>query len=378
MVEANTILGHYIYHYRWVTKRGSDGSSVTYEVLQDKITLARWERLESSLKHLYELKNITEDDLNLARTAVYEAAEGFQHQAVWLRWLIDQYGGENGDYGFVSGAMVPENLKQYFLEAQSKYGIPWWFLAALCFVESSFDPNKVNGIGAFGLGQFLPATWNQEAPRAGFSPAEMYMWDPRAQVLTAAQYLWDLGLKNVNWDATGTWRRASLPVLAFYGGYGYDTESASGYAEKIWTIAEQFQNARAVWPVPGCSIITSPFGYRDLGGREFHHGIDIGCPVGTRVVSASAGIVDHVGWENPNNHEQGYGYWIRIKDGSHAYIYGHLQPGTATVKVGDHVQPGQPISQSGNTGRSTGPHLHFGVLDLRTERYIDPLTVVQP
>jgi murein DD-endopeptidase MepM/ murein hydrolase activator NlpD len=94
-----------------------------------------------------------------------------------------------------------------------------------------------------------------------------------------------------------------------------------------------------------------PFGG---GHTEFHPGIDIGVDVGTTVSAAAAGKVIIVGWVS------GYGNYIAIDHGGGISTgYGHLS--SFFVSVGQEVQRGQAIGASGNTGRSTGPHLIFEV-----------------
>jgi murein DD-endopeptidase MepM/ murein hydrolase activator NlpD len=111
-----------------------------------------------------------------------------------------------------------------------------------------------------------------------------------------------------------------------------------------------------VWPLSG--PITSPFGMRlnpfGGGNTEFHPGIDIGVAVGTAVAAAAAGRVIIAGWVS------GYGNYIAIDHGDGISTgYGHLS--SFYVAVGQEVQRGQAIGASGNTGRSTGPHLIFEV-----------------
>ncbi|GEM_PF-6861263 len=116
------------------------------------------------------------------------------------------------------------------------------------------------------------------------------------------------------------------------------------------------QSGEMMWPVSG--PITSPFGMRlnPFGGGnwEFHPGIDIGVPEGTSVVAAASGRVIIAGWVS------GYGNYIAIEHGGGISTgYGHLSE--IYVQVGQEVKQGQVIGASGNTGRSTGPHLIFEV-----------------
>jgi murein DD-endopeptidase MepM/ murein hydrolase activator NlpD len=104
-----------------------------------------------------------------------------------------------------------------------------------------------------------------------------------------------------------------------------------------------------VWPVLG--PVTSPFGWR--WGR-MHEGIDIGAASGTPIRAAAAGTVIYAGWLG------GYGNLTVIDHGGGiATAYGH-QSGIAAGN-GAYVAQGQVIGYVGNTGHSTGPHLHFEV-----------------
>jgi len=122
---------------------------------------------------------------------------------------------------------------------------------------------------------------------------------------------------------------------------------------------------RFIWPLTG--EIVSTFGWRIhpvLQFRHHHDGIDIDVPEGTTVVAAAAGLVSFVG------EEEGYGTMLVL---SHAddYItaYGHLS--RVFVYSGQFVEAGQPIAESGNTGISSGPHLHF---EVRNHEFpIDPM-----
>lgn len=110
-------------------------------------------------------------------------------------------------------------------------------------------------------------------------------------------------------------------------------------------------------PISG-GRLSSNFGRRSAptrGASTYHKGIDWATPVGTAVVASSAGTVVRAGWGS------GYGYvvYINHQDGRQTR-YGHLSK--VLVKVGQTVSQGEKIALSGNTGRSTGPHLHFEIL----------------
>lgn len=99
---------------------------------------------------------------------------------------------------------------------------------------------------------------------------------------------------------------------------------------------------------------------------DFQYAIDWNMPVGTPVHAARGGIVvgvkDSYSEGGPNRKYQNSANYVMIKhsDGTIGE-YAHLQRGSAKVKVGDEVQEGQLLAASGNTGFSSGPHLHFFV-----------------
>ncbi len=111
------------------------------------------------------------------------------------------------------------------------------------------------------------------------------------------------------------------------------------------------------WPVPASSKISSPFGYRihpTLGIKKLHTGIDIAVKSGNKVVAANAGKVIKAAWNNS------YGYMVMVDHGGGIVtLYAHNS--SLKVSTGDSVTRGQTLALSGNTGRSTGPHVHFEV-----------------
>lgn len=109
-------------------------------------------------------------------------------------------------------------------------------------------------------------------------------------------------------------------------------------------------------PISG-GRLSSGFGPRKApmkGASSNHPGIDWSTPVGTSVVASCGGTVSKAGWAS------GYGYCVFIEheDGKQTR-YGHLSK--VLVKAGQKVKQGEKIALSGNTGNSTGPHLHFEI-----------------
>lgn len=108
--------------------------------------------------------------------------------------------------------------------------------------------------------------------------------------------------------------------------------------------------------LPVDCAISSPFGMRwspfVAGVRQMHYGVDIACYEGTPVPATKAGIVTYVGYDS------GYGNRVEITHaGGWLTLYGHNN--RILVKVGQAVQKGDIIALSGNTGASTGPHIHY-------------------
>ena len=121
-----------------------------------------------------------------------------------------------------------------------------------------------------------------------------------------------------------------------------------------------FVGGNKVWPCPASTRITSPYGGRNTGipgASTNHKGIDIGCPVGSSVVSVLDGKVMFTGYNSAR------GYYIMVDHGGGVVtLYQHCSKGSFKASVGDKVKAGQTIVLSGNSGIGSGPHLHFEVL----------------
>ncbi len=109
------------------------------------------------------------------------------------------------------------------------------------------------------------------------------------------------------------------------------------------------------WPIEGPHPVTSGFGYRvhpTLKTRRFHNGIDLGVPIGTPVVSPQQGEVAAVATDKTS------GTYV-IVDHGHGVRTTYCHLSEAVVAGGAAVDRGTLLAKSGNTGRSTGPHLHY-------------------
>ncbi len=115
--------------------------------------------------------------------------------------------------------------------------------------------------------------------------------------------------------------------------------------------------------------ISSLFGYRRhpiLKTQKFHGGVDYAAPRGTAIFASGNGRVEMARYVN------GYGNYVKIRHNSeYETAYGHMQRFASGIRPGVSVRKGQIIGYVGNTGRSTGPHLHFEIL--RYGQRINPL-----
>lgn len=119
--------------------------------------------------------------------------------------------------------------------------------------------------------------------------------------------------------------------------------------------------------IPGYGRISSGFGYR-MWDKKMHNGVDISMSVGDTVRVVLPGVVERISTE-----PGGYGNYVIVRhSGGMETRYAHLS--STLVTLGQTVAANQPIALSGNTGRSTGPHLHFEARFNGTP--VDPMTVL--
>lgn len=131
-------------------------------------------------------------------------------------------------------------------------------------------------------------------------------------------------------------------------------------ASSDWYDAEGRTARRALMrtPIAGARL-SSGFGYRRhpvLGFGRMHQGIDFAAPVGTPIFAAGDGTVRQA------NYSGGYGFAVKIAHSGELHtLYGHMSRFASGIRPGVRVRQGQIIGYVGNTGLSTGPHLHFEV-----------------
>jgi len=162
-------------------------------------------------------------------------------------------------------------------------------------------------------------------------------------------------------------------------GYGYDeigkkvAYTVTGKKKVVYTRRIKGRKRGSRFGMPLRHIrVTSSFSYRRwhpiLHRYRPHHGTDFGARRGTPLLAVNNGKVIYAGWM------RGYGRVVKIKHaGGYVSLYAHQS--RIRVKRGQYVKKGQIIGYVGSSGRSTGPHLHFGLM--KNGRWIDPMKVLR-
>ena len=139
------------------------------------------------------------------------------------------------------------------------------------------------------------------------------------------------------------------PELDIYA-EGWESDKVNAYRDSDIPATKVLDVSKYYMPIEG--RITSRYGYRPRF-RRMHYGIDLGLSVGDTVRAAFSGKVRLTKYER-----RGYGFYVIVRhDNGMETVYGHLS--RFLVKPDQRVEAGQPIALGGNTGHSTGPHLHF-------------------
>ena len=124
----------------------------------------------------------------------------------------------------------------------------------------------------------------------------------------------------------------------------------------------------AFWYSSGFGRRTHPLTKR----REFHQGLDIKTRAGVPVIAVADGTVVQIG-------KSGYlGNTVEIRHEASQFktLYAHLKGYADKLKVGQKVARGQTIGYVGNTGRSTGAHLHYGIYDIDEKKWVNPISYI--
>ncbi len=142
-------------------------------------------------------------------------------------------------------------------------------------------------------------------------------------------------------------------------------------AQLDWVTRQEINGDLFIRPIKSRYWLSSYYGWREspfTGQRSFHTGIDMACPLGTSVYAALAGQVSSTGYNET------YGNYIIVSHHSgYKTLYGHLS--AILVVRGQNVDTTTRIGRVGNTGLSTGPHLHFTVF--KSGKTVNPLGLLK-
>ncbi len=156
---------------------------------------------------------------------------------------------------------------------------------------------------------------------------------------------------------------STLPAFAIYGGL-WNNQDVNPYKVSLVDMTDTVQVDLGGYTHPNLNVITSRFGFRKW---KFHYGVDLRCAVGDSIRSAFDGRVRIA------KRGKAYGNYVVVRHyNGLETTYAHLDK--MLVKVNDEVKSGDLIGWGGNTGRSTGPHLHYEVRFLGEA--IDPTAII--
>lgn len=142
--------------------------------------------------------------------------------------------------------------------------------------------------------------------------------------------------------------------------YRYSPEGSEKDQQFFGSDGQSIKSTLLKTPV-NVARISSHYGFRErhpvLGYGKMHKGVDFSAPIGTPIYSAGTGVVDFIGWKS------GYGKFIVIKHGNNlSTAYAHASRFANDLRKGMRVKQGQVIAYVGQTGQTTGPHLHYEIL----------------
>ncbi|MCH8007679.1 MAG: peptidoglycan DD-metalloendopeptidase family protein [Chloroflexi bacterium] len=245
------------------------------------------------------------------------------------------------------GIDIPSDQLGVMLQVGHDTDIPWQIFAAIAKVESDLGRNMATSTaGAIGYGQFLPSTWDIYGENG--DPYDFYDVIP-----AMSRFLLDSGAPDEIPIALFAYNHSwpyVAQVLSYAASFGYPglDNISQGVREGL------------IWPVVG--PISSYF------GPEHPLGIDVDQTMapGTAIIASHSGVVLYAGGDPCCS----YGRYVILASASGlTTLYAHFE--LVTVETGETVRQGEPLGIVGNTGYSTGTHLHFEVFDAGVRR--DPL-----
>lgn len=205
-----------------------------------------------------------------------------------------------------------------------------------------------------------PQTWQVLKEKVSFDTYIIRPWDTLSEIAYKYEVDKELILKANNQNEQELIQARNeilIPKTSLGGTFEKKNEIIKESQDRVKEEQNQNNDTDFIKPVGDNYDIVSLFGNRVnpfTNSNEFHEGIDIATPTGTKVRAAKSGKVSRSG------NLGGFGRTITIDhDNGVISLYAHNSQ--LLVSEGEKVKQGQKIALSGNTGRSTGPHLHFGI-----------------
>jgi peptidoglycan LD-endopeptidase LytH len=239
----------------------------------------------------------------------------------------------------------PEMLVLYQQAAPTCPGLPWTVLAGIGKEETNHGRNvAVSSARAMGVMQFMPATFAAVGVD-GNKDGKIDINDPADSVFSAAHYLCTNGAGDPN--------RLYDAIFAY--------NHADWYVQAVLSDAAKYASLPVTGSIAAVGSYALPLNPQILAKDPTmmlkpHHdfpAVDLPVPVGTPVYAVTAGTI------TPSNGTCGNGLLLHGTDG---FTYQYCHGSQYVLPPGSTVKPGELILLSGNTGASTGPHLHFGIM----------------
>ncbi|MFJ8589675.1 transglycosylase family protein [Streptomyces sp. NPDC093595] len=235
-------------------------------------------------------------------------------------------------------------ITAYFAASARAASVDVWDRVAQCESNSEWGINTGNGY--YGGLQFAATTWQEFGGNQYASTADKASKEQQIEI--AERVLAKQG--------PGAWPVCGVKAGLMKGDSAvFSSEQSLGSLESQASARHsgifEASHSQASLPVQG-GVVSTPYKQAGSWAAGFHTGVDFAVPVGTVVRTVVEGTVVAAGWQGA------YGNAVVVyhPDGMYT-LYAHLS--TVSVSVGQGLTAGQQLGLSGNTGNSTGPHLHF-------------------
>ena len=296
----------------------------------------------------------------------------------------------------VPGSSVPTEYMKYYLEAEKKYKVDWYYIAAIHFIETKFSthPTMVSAVGAEGHVQFMPCTWvGWSYPGCKGSNGFVSIPDSTKHNIQTIKRHGGMGVDGNSDGKADPWNIADAIHSAAnkmnIDGFSKNIEGAirkynnsSKYVADVQAAAKRFKEEAqymagdgkipnlqpGAFMRPSLGSVSSPYGPRNLK-NGFHFGIDLAAASGTSIVATADGTVikSHSGCSNNGSLSDrcggGWGNHVYIEHvvqgQKYVVVYAHFSRTMATQ--GQKVKQGQVVGLMGGSGSVTGVHLHFEI-----------------